>query len=55
MSKMSTKTKVFLGFGVYILVTIIIVIATGWHRTSNDVTTNAPGHGAGPGRISSCW
>ena len=36
MSKMSTKTKVFLGFGVYVLITIIIVLATGWHRTSND-------------------
>ena len=36
MSSMSTKTKVFLGFGVYILITIIIVAATGWHRTSND-------------------
>src|SRR4029078_12796218 len=36
MSNMSTKTKVIRGFGGYILVAIIIVAATGWHRTSND-------------------
>src|SRR3954447_24046169 len=36
MSKLSTKQKVLLGFGIYILGWVIIVIATGWHRTSND-------------------
>ena len=36
MSKLSTKQKVLLGFGIYILGAIIIVIGTGWHRTSND-------------------
>jgi F-type H+-transporting ATPase subunit a len=36
MSRLSTKQKVLLFFGVYIAVTIVIVIATGWHRTSND-------------------
>jgi F-type H+-transporting ATPase subunit a len=33
---MSTKQKVLLFFGLYILVTIVIVAATGWHRTSNE-------------------
>jgi F-type H+-transporting ATPase subunit a len=33
---MTTKQKVLAGFGVYILGVIIIVAATGWHRTSND-------------------
>jgi F-type H+-transporting ATPase subunit a len=33
---MTTKRKVLAGFGVYILGVIIIVAATGWHRTSND-------------------
>ena len=36
MSRLSTKQKVLLGFGIYIAITIVIVIATGWHRTSND-------------------
>jgi F-type H+-transporting ATPase subunit a len=33
---MTTKRKVLAFFGVYILGVIIIVAATGWHRTSND-------------------
>jgi F-type H+-transporting ATPase subunit a len=33
---MTTKQKVLAGFGVYILGVIVIVAATGWHRTSND-------------------
>jgi F-type H+-transporting ATPase subunit a len=33
---MTTKRKVLAGFGVYILGVIIIVAATGWHRTSNE-------------------
>jgi F-type H+-transporting ATPase subunit a len=33
---MTTKQKVLAGFGVYILGIIVIVAATGWHRTSND-------------------
>jgi F-type H+-transporting ATPase subunit a len=33
---MTTKRKVLAGFGVYILGVIIIVAATGWHRTAND-------------------
>jgi F-type H+-transporting ATPase subunit a len=33
---MTTKQKVLAGFGVYILGVIIIVAATGWHRTAND-------------------
>jgi F-type H+-transporting ATPase subunit a len=36
MSKLSTKQKLLVGFGVYILGMVIIVIATGWHRTNND-------------------
>jgi len=32
---MSTKVKLLIGFGVYILGCIVIVIATGWHRTAN--------------------
>jgi F-type H+-transporting ATPase subunit a len=36
MSRLSRKQKFLLFFGVYIAVTIVIVIATGWHRTSND-------------------
>jgi F-type H+-transporting ATPase subunit a len=32
---MTTKQKVLAGFGVYILGVIVIVAATGWHRTSN--------------------
>jgi F-type H+-transporting ATPase subunit a len=36
MSRLSTKQKVLLGFGIYIAITIAIVAATGWHRTSND-------------------
>ncbi|MDX6641529.1 MAG: F-type H+-transporting ATPase subunit a, partial [Solirubrobacteraceae bacterium] len=36
MSRLSTKQKVLLGFAIYILVTIVIVLATGWHRTSNS-------------------
>jgi F-type H+-transporting ATPase subunit a len=35
MSRLSTKQKGLLFFGIYVLITIIIVIATGWHRTSN--------------------
>jgi F-type H+-transporting ATPase subunit a len=33
---MTTKQKVLAGFGVYILGVIVIVAATGWHRTAND-------------------
>jgi F-type H+-transporting ATPase subunit a len=33
---MTTKQKVLTGFGVYILGVIVIVAATGWHRTSNE-------------------
>jgi len=33
---MSTKMKLLIGFGVYILGCIVIVIATGWHRSQND-------------------
>jgi len=33
---MTTKQKVLAFFGVYILGAIIIVAATGWHRTAND-------------------
>jgi F-type H+-transporting ATPase subunit a len=33
---MTTKQKVLAGFGVYILGVIVIVAATGWHRTSNN-------------------
>jgi F-type H+-transporting ATPase subunit a len=33
---MTTKQKLLAGFGVYILGVIIIVAATGWHRTSNN-------------------
>ncbi|MFL5845417.1 MAG: F0F1 ATP synthase subunit A [Solirubrobacteraceae bacterium] len=36
MSRLSTKQKVLLFFGLYILITIVIVAATGWHRTSNE-------------------
>jgi F-type H+-transporting ATPase subunit a len=36
MSRLSTKQKVLLFFGVYIAITIAIVAATGWNRTSND-------------------
>ena len=36
MSRLSTKQKVLLFFGIYIAITIAIVAATGWHRTSND-------------------
>jgi F-type H+-transporting ATPase subunit a len=32
---MTTKQKVLAGFGVYILGVIVIVAATGWHRTAN--------------------
>jgi F-type H+-transporting ATPase subunit a len=35
MSRLSTKQKFLLFFGVYVAITIVIVIATGWHRTSN--------------------
>jgi F-type H+-transporting ATPase subunit a len=33
---MTTKMKLLIGFGVYILGCIVIVVATGWHRTQND-------------------
>jgi F-type H+-transporting ATPase subunit a len=33
---MSTKLKLLIGFGVYILGCIVIVAATGWHRTTNN-------------------
>jgi F-type H+-transporting ATPase subunit a len=33
---MSTKMKLLIGFGVYILGCIVIVVATGWHRTQNN-------------------
>jgi F-type H+-transporting ATPase subunit a len=33
---MTTKQKVLAGLGVYILGVIVIVAATGWHRTAND-------------------
>jgi F-type H+-transporting ATPase subunit a len=33
---MTTKQKVLAFFGVYILGAVIIIAATGWHRTSND-------------------
>jgi F-type H+-transporting ATPase subunit a len=33
---MTTKQKLLTGFGVYILGVIVIVAATGWHRTSNN-------------------
>ena len=33
---MTTKQKLLAGFGVYILGVIVIVAATGWHRTSNN-------------------
>jgi F-type H+-transporting ATPase subunit a len=33
---MTTKQKLLAGFGVYILGVIVIVAATGWHRTSNE-------------------
>jgi F-type H+-transporting ATPase subunit a len=36
MSRLSTKQKVLLGFAIYILGTIVIAVATGWHRTSNS-------------------
>jgi F-type H+-transporting ATPase subunit a len=36
MSKLSNKQKFLLFFGLYIAVTVIIVAATGWHRTTND-------------------
>jgi F-type H+-transporting ATPase subunit a len=34
-SRLSTKQKVLLFFGIYLAITIAIVAATGWHRTSN--------------------
>jgi F-type H+-transporting ATPase subunit a len=33
---MSTKMKLLIGFGVYILGCIVIVVATGWHRSQNN-------------------
>jgi F-type H+-transporting ATPase subunit a len=33
---MTTKRKLLIGFGVYILGCIVIVVATGWHRTQNN-------------------
>jgi F-type H+-transporting ATPase subunit a len=33
---MSTKLKLLIGFGVYILGCVVIVVATGWHRTQNN-------------------
>jgi len=33
---MTTKQKLLAGFGVYILGVIVIVAATGWHRTANN-------------------
>ena len=33
---MSTKLKLLIGFGVYILGCIVSVVATGWHRTQNN-------------------
>jgi F-type H+-transporting ATPase subunit a len=36
MSRLSRKQKILLFFGIYIAITIAIVAATGWHRTSND-------------------
>ena len=33
---MTTKMKLLIGFGVYILGCIVIVVATGWHRTQNE-------------------
>src|SRR6476659_5477103 len=36
MSKLSTKQKVLIGLVLYFLGAVIIVIATGWHRTNND-------------------
>ena len=33
---MTTKMKLLIGFGVYILGCIVIVVATGWHRSQND-------------------
>jgi len=33
---MSTKSKLLIGFGVYILGCIVIVVATGWHRSQNN-------------------
>lgn len=35
MSRLSTKQKVLLFFGLYVLITIVIVAATGWSRTDN--------------------
>lgn len=35
MSRMSTKQKVLLGFGIYIAITVAIVVVTGWSRTDN--------------------
>jgi len=35
MSRLSTKQKVLLGFGVYVAITILIVAATGFKRTDN--------------------
>jgi F-type H+-transporting ATPase subunit a len=35
MSRLSTKQKVLLGFGIYIAITIAIVAATGWSRSDN--------------------
>src|SRR6476619_4737145 len=36
MSRLSRKQKIWLFFGIYIGVTILIAAITGWHRTSND-------------------
>jgi F-type H+-transporting ATPase subunit a len=33
---MTTKMKLLIGFGVYLLGCIVIVVATGWHRTQNE-------------------
>jgi F-type H+-transporting ATPase subunit a len=33
---MSTKSKLLIGFGAYILGCIVIVVATGWHRSQNN-------------------
>jgi len=33
---MTTKMKLLIGFGVYILGCIVIVVATGWHRSQNN-------------------
>jgi F-type H+-transporting ATPase subunit a len=35
MSRLSTKQKVLAGFGVYVAITVLIVVITGWKRSDN--------------------